>query len=813
MFRNYIKVIFRNAYRNKLYTLINTAGLTIGLASFIFIALYLYNETNYDDFWESSEQLYRVDASWTYAEEETRYATAPSPLAPTLLVEAPEVRAATRMIKRSDFTLRPETDHSRVFRETNLYIADEHFFRVFSGRLLKGDQEKALKMPGSIVISESAARRYFGDEFYANNEVLGRHILGGKDGGTLWKITGVMKDIPVNSHQNFEMLVSMSTSWTSLMDDTNWSWFSMHTYIRASDALPPEQIQLKLAKRLDDIILGHVVPFLGEPETTSDGVKYHLMPVRDIHLYSHFLREMQPNGDIKYVYVFGLVALLILLVACINFVNLATAQVVRRGREVGVRKVMGSSSEVVILQFILESVMFSMAALVLALGLVELGVIFAEQNFQFHITVGLFERWELITSVVGVALFFGVFAGLYPAIMLTAFRPAQVLKSKVPMSSGKPFFRNALVIFQFCISIGLIMATGIVNDQLNYMKTKNLGFDKENVLVIPNDREIEEERAAFQQALLSYTEITGVSFSSGIPSLDRFMVRDFSLKANKGSQGMRWFEADATFAGTLGLSFLEGRNFQVQATSDSFGILLNQRAVHELGLEEPVGSEVVINQGSDDERTVQVLGVVRDFNFESLHKRVKPLAIEFLRDYTFKDYISIRIAAGSTEEAVKIIKGVWSDFEPQVPLTYSFLDQDFDALFKSEEQLAQLFRVFSILAAIIAGMGLFGLAAYMIQHRNKEIGVRKVLGASTTSVLIMLLKNFMQLSFIGLVIASCLVFFGVREWLNTFAYRTDIHLERFITGGIVAGVITVGAVIYQVVKTALESPLSALKED
>lgn len=813
MLKNYIKIAVRNSIKNKLYSFINVFGLSVGLAAFIFITLYVYEETHYDTFWDSADRIIRIDGAWTSNEGESRYATAPPPLAGQLMAQVPEIESVTRMLKWSDFTLRPSTDLDRIFRETNVYIADQKYFEVFQGRLKHGNPSTALVHPLSIVISESVARRYFGPGTDLQG-LIGAHILGGKDASTVWKITGIMEDIPSTSHKEFEMMVSMSSFGTEFSGNENWAWNIMHTYALIQEAGQYDLAVGAIEQKLDLIIRDYVLPYMGRPSTGgSDGVKYYVQPLQDIHLHADYLREMKPNSDITYVYIFGAVAVLILLIACVNFTNLATALSAKRTKEVGVRKTLGSRSSYLVVQFLVESLLFSFVATALALGMIELTVLLFGADFDLRFAGKLFDTPGFLWILLSLAVITGLVAGIYPALVLTRFKPTDVLKGELIPGHSAFTLRHILVVFQFTASIGLIISTGIISDQVKFMENKRLGFEKENVIIIENDREIEEHRSRFKEALEAHPEILEVSFTTGIPALDRFMVRDFTVEGSTGSMGIRWFEVDEDFVPTMDMEIVEGRNFRWGSPSDSLGILLNQQAVLALGLEDPVGKNITINQGAEDEHTAVVLGIVKDFHFESLHRQVKPLGMEYLRNYALKDFISLRTAPGKTSEALGIIKNAWTAFEPQVPITYHFLDQDFEALHRSEQRLAQLFAVFSALALLIAGLGLFGLAAYITQQRSREISIRKVLGATVSQIVFMLLKNFAWLAMLGLLIASLAVFFGMEEWLNSFAFRTSIRIEQFVIAAVVTGVILIFSVSYQALKVAMENPVNHLKEE
>ncbi|MEM9856954.1 MAG: ABC transporter permease [Bacteroidota bacterium] len=796
--------------RNKLYASINILGLAIGIASFLFISLYIYNELCYDTFWENSDRIYRVDAAWTWPDGESRYATAPPPLAPRMELDIPEIKLATRILKRGDFTFRPETNHDRIFRETNVYLADENYFLVFSDRLLQGNAKTVLAEPLSIVISESAAKRYFGEKIYDEESLIGRSILGGKDVGTAWKITGIMKDVPLNSHQDFEIVVPMSGWWKH---NDNWGWNIMHTYVLIEDNVIIEDATDNIRSKLDDIVRSHTFSGKDRSANTGEGLKYYLMPLKSIHLHSDFLGEMKPNGNITMVYIFGLVAILILIVACVNFTNLATALSVKRAKEVGVHKVLGSGRTSLTIKFLVEAMLYSAFATLLALVAVELFILFASPSLGINLVTGIFDRPEFIIGTLVIMIGSGLLAGFYPALIISKYQPSESLKGAITIKSKGFSLRNSLVVFQFTASIGLILSSSIISEQLDYIRASKLGFDKENVLVIQNDREIDEERMRFKELLLPHYEILDVSFSTGIPALDRFMVRDYALEDESASMGLRWFEIDHDFISTMNLKLIEGKNFQRGSVYDSMGIVLNEQAVEELGLVDPIGKNIVINRGEDDERTVHVTGVVENFHFESLHKIVKPLGMEFLRDYTFKDYISIKIAPGKTMKAVELIKDAWHTLEPQVPITYSFLESDFDALYQAEVKLQSVFNIFSSLTLIIAGLGLFGLATYTAQQRQKEISIRKVLGASVSTIMALLLKNFFALACTGLILASVMVIFFAERWLSSFAFRTTLGIEQFTLAFIATSGILLVSVLYQTFKAALSNPVDSIKED
>jgi putative ABC transport system permease protein len=806
-----LKIFGRYVLRNKLYSIINLVGLSVGLASSILILRYIQFESSYDNFWTDHDRILRINSSFIAPEGESRYATAPPPLAPTLIREVPEIDHATRILKWSDFTLRPDTDSSNVFRETNVYIADKSFFKVFKDRLVKGDENTALSNPVSMVLSESAAKKYFGEGY--DNDILDRNILGGGDGSTVWNITGIMKDIPVNSHMDFDIIISMSTFGGEFTDNPIWSWNIMHTYVLLNNNYNNSEGHGDLAAKLDQVAQNHALPNMASdanrPPNSNEGVAYYLQPLSSIHFSPNYLREMTPNGSITSVYIFAVVAILILLIACVNFTNLSTALALRRTREVGIRKVMGSGPSSIMIQFLMESVAFSFAALILSLGLVELVLLFVQDQLQLNIADGIinWQAWAIPLMV----LVTGVVAGIYPSVVLAGFKPIQVLSGKDRTELSGGLFRKSLVVFQFAISIGLVICTGIISDQFELLTHKTLGLDKENVIIIQNDREIDERRGEFTAALGKYPEIISSGFCTGIPFMKQFMVRDFTV--DERSDGVRWFQIDENFVETMKLSIVEGRNFKAGVASDSMGIILNQKAIFDLGITDPIGREIIINKGSEDERKVHIVGVVEDFHYESLHHDVKALGMEFLRGYDILDFIVVRTVGGKSTEAVDKVRSAWNEFEPNVPITYRFLDEDYDALYKAEQNMTLIFRLFAGMAILIAGMGLFGLAVLVARQRTKEIGIRKVLGASVSQLVMMLIHSFGVLALSGFIVASPVVLYAMNKWLSTFPFRVGISFWVFVEAAMIGLLVTVATISYQAIRVAKENPVQALKEE
>ena len=813
MLKNYLTTTIRNLFRQKLTTVLNIGGLALGLATCLLIAQYIRYEWSYDRFYEGSEQVYRLNTFFKEGLQAERFATTPPPLAEAIREQAPGVEAACRVFHWSDFTMRPDNDFENAFRETNVYAVDEDFFEVFNYGLLAGNPATALKEPASVVLPESAAIRYFGEQAVRSGQVVGRQLRGGKDAGTPWQVTGLMADQPKNSHFQFDFLISASSYPDDLYRNPNLNWNIMHTYLRVQKNTPLAELRASL----EHIAEKQALPTMGyDPQTfASEGkqLAFLLQPLTDIHLTSHYQREMHPNGSLLYVRIFGLAGLFILLIACVNYINLYTAQSFRRAKEVGVRKVMGAGRAQLARQFLFESAFSALLASVVALALVE-GLRHAVGAF-----IGIapftepFVKGELVLA--GGVLFVAValLSGAYPAFYLSWFNPAEVLKGRKRIGLKDVGVRNALVAVQFVLSIGLLAGAFVVQQQLALFQHKNLGFDKENVLVIENDREIEEQAEAFKEELRRHSGILNASFSNGIPGLPSYHMRDFRVEGSENALGMNWYQVDDSHLATLHMKVKEGRGFDSEIVTDSFAVLLNEAAARQLGLKDPIGQFVVKNVGMEDEERLQVIGVLKDFNLESLHQPVAPLALQYFKGYVFKDYISIRLAAGNPEAAIGHVEKAWKQFEPGVPIRYSFLDADYDSLYRSEQLLSKAFALFSALALFIAGLGLFGLATYVAEQRTKEIGIRKVLGATVANILQLLSRDFLRLVAIAFLIATPLAWWGMRQWLQGFAYRVELHGWVFVLAGGIAAALALLSVGIQALRAALADPVKALRNE
>ncbi|AEE51910.1 ABC transporter permease [Haliscomenobacter hydrossis] len=814
MLLNYLKIAQRNLLRNKLTAGINILGLGIGIAACLVIWQYVQWERSYDAFFPDAQRIYRLNTHWGDGKLEERFATTPPPLAEAIRNNIPEVEAVSRLYYWSDFTMRPDHDFDKIFRETKVYAADADFFKVLKFKFLAGDPATALQNPTSVVMPRKVAIRYFGKKAVENNHILGRYLKGGKDGGTPWKITGLIEDLPANTHLQFDFLVSSNSYPEDLHRNQIWTWPVMHTYMLLKKDIATAAAQRKLNQLAQTYALPSLQKNNEATKSASLFLRFPLQGLRDIHLKSDLLQEMAPNGNATYVNTLSTISLFILLLACINYINLFTAQATLRAKEVGVKKAVGARGKQLVTQFLTESlVLCSMATL--------LGFVFMQGFYQGAASLfgkGMLQQlWsapQMLLIGLGIVAGIGLLAGIYPALYMPRFQPLQVLKDSLPNGLQGGNIRNALVVFQFVISIGLIATTLIVNQQVSYFKNRQLGFDKENVLVIQNDREIEEAREAFKAALRQNSAIVQASFSTGVPGLQTYQTRDFSTEGNSDKgKGINWYQIDDAYLPTMGMELVAGRNFSKTIASDTFGLVLNESAVRALGLQDPIGKYLIKNAGANDEQKLQVIGVIKDFNFESLHHTIKPLALQLLSDFVFKDYVAIRISGGDLEKSVAFVEQQWKAFEPNVPITYNFLDQKLDQHFQAETQLSRVLNLFTGLALFIACLGLYGLVLFIIERRRKEIGIRKIIGASALDILFLLNKNFLGLTLLAFVIASPIAWYAMIRWLENFAYRIQLHWWVFALAGLAALGIALLTVSFQALRAAFNNPVKSLRNE
>ena len=800
MFRNYIKVAVRNLMKYPGYTLINILGLAIGMACSIAILLYVRDELAYDRFHDDPESLYRVASKIVFPEQPIKYmAVSVTPLGPSLAADLPEVVAATRLLAYFDAALPGKASVSHGDNEffDRFFWADSSFFKVFSFRLLQGNPDTVFDAPQAVVITEEMAHKYFGDQ-----DAMGK-VLRIDSGFTEddYIVAGVMENVPQNSHLHLDILASFP-SVENVEDERvmmdNWWDCDAYTYIRLAPGADPEEVEAKFS----------TVTTKNMGERGAQIYQPILVPITDIHLHSQMLNEAEPNSDITYVYIFSTVALVILLVACINFMNLSTARSANRAREVGMRKVVGAHRSQLIGQFLGESLIVSLAAMVVAVLLVQIALpvfnSFVNKNLSLGSDLSIWPLLLLLTLLVALV------AGSYPAFFLSSFRPISVLGGTLASGASSGLFRKLLVVTQFTLSIMLIIGTFVIFDQLSYMKNFDLGVDMDRVVVMQlRDSSLPERYLSVKERIEQIPNVEGTALSALL------MGKEAPNLGALPDGAAEWKSVgsliiDQDWVDFYGLEVIAGRNFSKElGDADLNAFLLTESGMRELGWdtpEEALGSHMQWGAGW---REGNVIGIVRDFHYQPLKYSIKPI-IMLLRPIAYH-YLAVRIGPGDMNQTLDDLRQAWAGIFPGRPFEYSFLKDEFDLMYKADEQLGQTIGFFSLVAVFLGCLGLLGLASFTAEQRTKEIGVRKVLGASSSGVVLLLSKEFTKLVVIAIVIAWPVVFFVMREWLSDFAYRTELQIVYFLLGGLIAFAITVFTVGFQSIKAALTNPAEALR--
>ncbi len=806
MFRNYFKIAWRNLWKNKAFSAINIIGLASGLAVCLLIVLYVVDELSYDKYNKNADRIYRLDADIYFNNTSAIFAVAPDPLAPTLKRDFPEIEEAVRLNYQSDILVKKDNqnvqDHNAVF-------ADSTFFKVFTVPMIQGNPETALKDPNSIVIDETTAKKYFN-----STNVIGKTLV--VDNTNYCKISGVIKDIPKQSHFHFHFIREKT-------NNVNDSWLSNNTYNYV--LVRPGVTQQKLQKDVDATINNYLGKELEAQlhtslkDLTNKGSHfiYHAMPLTDIHLYSNKSYEIEANSDITYVYIFSVIAVFILLIACVNFMNLSTARSANRAKEVGIRKVAGSLRSNLITQFLTESVLLSFFSLILAIGIAALLLPLFNQLAEKQMSVAtLFSTW-LFPVMIGLVFVVGCVAGSYPAFYLSAFQPIDVLKGKIAKGFKNSWLRSGLVVFQFTISIILIIGTIVIYNQLDYIRSRKIGYNRDQVFVLHNAWYLDKQIHTFRNELLNIPGITNATISGDMPTSPQFdnegWFRDAAMDPTKAVV-LTNFYVDENYIPTLGMQMKEGRNFSKDFPTDSVGVILNESAIKVLGFKDPL-KEVLYrpdfgNSTISGSVAYHVVGVVKDFNFSSMHQNVGPLIINKGENW---GNIAVRINTKNIPSVINSIQTKWISMTSGQPFNYTFMDADFNNIYTSEQQTGKLFITFAVFAIFIGCLGLFGLVTYAAEQRTKEIGVRKVLGASVGGIVAMLSKDFAKLVLIASVIAFPVAWWAMHQWLQSFAYRVSISWWIFIVAGVLAIIIALLTVSLQAMKAALANPVKSLRTE
>lgn len=796
MLKNYVLIAFRHLKRHKTYSLINILGLAIGMACFILIALYILTELSYDKYHEKSNRIFRLEADLTLGGDPIPVATTNFPPTFAMRNDYPEVINSVRILPRSKLLVEYE---NKRFYEERIYYAEETVFDIFTFPMVKGDPKTALVTANSVVITESMANKYFGAE-----DPIGKTLK--LNNRTEFSITGVIENVPANSHFIFDMLLSFQT-FAEQRKETVESWmsyFGCFGYILLQENADYKELEKKLPAMKEK--------YIGDAlDGTGVNVEYFLTPLTDIHLHSHKRHEIAANSDIMYVYIFGVVAVFILLMACINFMNLATARSVTRAREIGMRKVLGANRGQIAKQFFGESIFYSVLALVIAITLVQLTLPVFSSISNRELSISYSQMPWLIPALAGLALLVGLISGSYPALLLSGFHPVRVLRGNWNVSASSANFRKTLVVAQFAISISLIIGTFMIIAQLNYMKNTVLGFDMEQVVVIPiMDRTLVGSLESIKEEIGNITDVIRIAASSHVPgghtSGASFVPEGYP---DGQSQMMNQQFIDDDYISTLGMEIVDGRNFAQEFPADTAeSILINETAVRTIGWAEPLGKTIYYS-GDPNKNKKRVVGIVKDFHYMSLHQAIEPLYIS--RETDLFRFVFVRIGSENIPATLAFLENKWREFDPARPFEYYFLDESYDLQYRTEEKLQRIFFNFTLLAIFIACLGLFGLASFAAEQRTKEIGIRKVLGSSVSGIVLLLSKEFTKWVLIANLIAWPAIWFALKKWLENFAYHTEIKWHLFILSGALALVIALITVIYQAIKTAQANPVNAIK--
>lgn len=806
MIYNYLKIAFRSLLKYRFIFFTNLFGLTVGFTCCLLIFVYILHELSYDRYNEKADRVYRVTRLFRNAETGATNlnlgAVAP-PFAPLLENDFKDIEKITRILPGGTTSLRYQ---DKVFNERNMMFADEEFLNLFTVKVSKGNPASALKEPYTVMLTEEIAEKYFGKEDPMNKLIK-------LDNQVNFKVTGVFKPLPSNSHFHPSLLLSFNTLKDSAIYGernlrTNWGNNAFYTYL----LLPANYDATKLEAQFPAFLDRHLEP--GSPVKSSRWTQLSLQKLTDIHLHSHLDSELEENGDIKRVYVFSAIALFILLIACINYMNLSTARSVLRAKEIGIRKVVGAERRELIFQFLSESTLITWMSMILAFGLTWQLLPFLNSLSGQTLAISSLFHWQIILPVLLTPFLVGLLAGIYPALFMSSFKPIKVLKGFMKTGGANISFRQVLVTAQFAISIMLIIATAVVFRQLRYMQEKSLGFDRDHIITMRSQGTLNNNFETFRTELLANTNIKNITRSSRIPTgrlLDAngsSIQRGDSLAPSQAE--IKYVVVDHDFISTYGVKILAGRSFSRDYGLDTAGFMINQAAVNMLGLKS--NQEAIGKNFRYGDRKGKIIGVFNDFHFESMHQKILPLVM-FMPETPNYGRISVKMAGNNMPAALAHIESTWKKFLPETPFEFTFMDENFDNLYKSEQRQGTIFTIFACIAIAIACLGLFGLSAFAITQRIKEIGIRKVIGASVPNIVTLLSKDFLKLVAIATVIAFPVAWYAMNNWLQDFAYRSTIAWWIFAGAGIIAVAIALFTISFQAIKAATANPVKSLRSE
>jgi len=803
MFKNFLTVAWRRMTRQKTYTLINVLGLAIGMAGAMFILFWVRDERSYDQFHENADRIYRVNQAFHYGDYHLEQTQTPAVLATRLRAECPDVELVTRV--RGYREERLVQAGEKKFNERGVGIADESFFRVFSFPLIVGDPGSVLEEPSAVAISARSAKKYFGD-----SDPMGRALaISGQD----YKVTGVFKDMPSQSHFHFDVLCSFASF--EQYRQPSWGTNVFKTYVRLRSGARIDVLENQLA----DIVKSHM---FRTPEdyaaviARGDYTKFLLQPLTEIHLDSHLLWEFEANGNGTYVKFFTIIAVFVLVIAAINYINLSTARSAGRAREVGIRKTVGSMRSSLVRQFMMESILTSLLAFFLSLAFLHVfWRAYCNLVGKPWLLIPYRENLVWLIPLIILAGSIGAMAGIYPSLFLSSFKPISALKAK--FSRGKKRFglRNVLVVFQFCLSVLLLVSTLIVHQQMVYTQTRHLGYHREQVVVVQTYGELAQKQSVLKDALRIHPSIISVSASSSLPGTG-FTNIGMGLEGTNSSQGTNMFIVDADFLDVMKIEMAEGRFFNREIPMDGQAVIINQSLARKLKADDLLGKRMRIWAGTTSgTQLFPIIGIVKDFHYESLHEPIKPLAMVMLNGTVpwSESYVSIRVRTEDMRETISEIRETWESVAPGTPFKFSFLDSIYDAQYQNEARTGRIFTIFTMLAVFVACIGLMGLSSYTAEQRTKEIAIRKVLGAPVRRLVLMLSAEFAGWVTGAILMAWPLAYYLMVLWLRGFAYRTEIRLHPFLLSAILMFAATGLTAGYHAVRSALAQPADSLRSE
>lgn len=810
MLRNYfnLKVSFRNLWKSKGFSAINIIGLAIGLSTCLLILIFVMDELGYDRYNTKADRIYRLDGDIKFGGNHFILAVAPAPAGPAVRRDYPEVETEVRFRMQGGRLVKKGNQN---IQEDAVIYADSTLFDVFTLPMIAGNPHTALVDAHTVVITERMAKKYFDAV-----DVVGRTLM--INDTIPYKVTGVIKDIPVQSHFHYDFFLSM-TELDEAKQNDQWLSNNFNTYIVLRKGTDPKKFEAKLGQ----LVYKYIGPLLRQAVNQSvedffkagNSVSFSLMPLTDIHLHSNKTAELEANGNLQYVYIFTAVAFFILLIACVNFMNLSTARSANRAKEVGIRKVLGSLRGSLVSQFMIESILLSFISMLLALGLAYLLVPVFNELSGKQMAIGLFSRPWLVPAMLALVVIVGILAGSYPAFFLSGFRPIAVLKGNVAAGFKTGWLRNSLVVFQFGISIFLLVGTAVIYRQLSYIHSRALGFNREQVLIVDNTWHLGNDVSAFKEKLLKLPGVEGATMTGFLPtSYNRnddaiFLSPDLDTKK---AISMQTWQIDENYIPVLGMTMAAGRNFSKEFPTDSNAAIVNEAAVRLMQGADPMRQELYRLEDIKTKKLdkYHIVGVVKDFNFNSLREVVTPMVLFLHED---RGQIALRVSPENVHRLVGQIGEIWRQMAPSQPFSFLFMDDAFNNLYRTEQRMGGISLSFSLLAIFIACLGLFGLAAYAAEQRTREIGIRKVLGASVGGIVGLLSRDFLRLVVISAVIAFPLAWWAMHHWLQDFAYRITIGWEVFAAAGVVAVGIALVTVSFQAVRAALANPVKSLRSE